>query len=512
MATGSISQLFTYFRYALSPSKARSPPILTRTALVMTLAGILSLAIFAADTALHYTTKTVPYRNLIPYGTPLRSFGRGISKECLHFDRVQNNGFPCPYHFNYSDQGNAAFRHPSILAALRLNDTAVDQITSYTDPILSNEDLLMLLPSEGSRLWQLDYSATTLGVGTKCTPITNKCNMRTATVETSGCFQFNCTDDFWGVLGGQGSLDQSWVVHDPDIPPFSIKDAGGGIQFGYYTDPELNKPYNTYGINPDQNRFWYFDEDNYVKDKDLINTVHFAVAGALSYGNSTAADSLIADETFNHFQSSVLFALNCSYTTYNVNYQLTNGSIKNANIERIANGSISDFFHGVANQFSEDFLRGATLGSLQNTSACFAHAFANGHSATALSVIGSIVSPVHNIAEVGWENILVAQVSQASLWSLVVANMLFALLGVILAVRAFMVSSSAGVIDVAVRVSTGGMTAAALEDRVKEMDDQERHIDRIEDLFEERRAGADTRRVGAVRRQKGGWDLVAISR
>ncbi|KAL9109056.1 MAG: hypothetical protein Q9227_006296 [Pyrenula ochraceoflavens] len=525
MATGSLSQLFAYLQYFFSHRKVKIPSVLTRTALVMSAAGLLSLAIFAADTAVHCTTKTVPYQRQIPDSEPSHTFGRGVSEECLKLDRSKNNGFPCPYYFSYDDQGSAGFRKSSAIAALRFNDTNADKITFYTDSTLPDEDLQILLPSEGSRPPQLDYSASTIGVGTKCTPMTNRCDMRINTAGTDAFFQFNCTDDFWGTLGGQGNPDLSWVTEDPDIPPFSIKDSSGSLQFGYYSDPSLTKPYNTYGIDGSMG-FWYFDNSTYIRDKDLINPIPFAVAGTLSYGNSSAADALIQDGTFVRFQSGILYALNCTFATYDVTYTWANNSLQpsSTKYKRTPNGTVAEIFHGIANQVSPDYLQGALLASLQNTSAGFARTFADSHSTTAMTVIGSVLSPRRNIAQTRWEHILVARVQAASLWCLVAANMLFAGLGLGLAVRAYLASSSsAAVVEVGIKVSTAGVTAAAFAGKSKNKAIMEEGskgrggetVTREEDLFGETGKGerADNgvrRRVGAVRGRNGEYELVAF--
>lgn len=96
----------------------------------------------------------------------------------------------------------------------------------------------------------------------------------------------------------------------------------------------------------------------------------------------------------------------------------------------------------------------------------------------------------------------------AALWSLIAANTLLALVGLILAIRAFKASSSPDLKDLVTKIGVAGMTAASLEDYP--LVDRKGPVMSEEELFEESRIGDGSRRVGEYADGRGGFQLVTF--
>ena len=511
MTAGSLSQLFMFFKYLLWGRKAVNSRILTKTASVICIAGLLSIAVFAADTIFHYTTDTVPYRHFLPSASAQHLFGRGIPDFCLHFNRTENHGYPCTF-----DAETNTVRNATEEFALWNNMSIYNEIGTYADENLTNGDMLLLLPSSRSGSPQLDYSASTIGVSTQCRTITNDCHMHLILGDDNGSnntgqelfTKFNCSKAFWGTLSNNIVGEFGWKPDNFSVPAYNYKGTTKTYQYGYYSDAELEQPYSTHGPNPFS--VTSLDPGAIVPDSDLINPIYYALAIIIPNSNVDTSRDLIKDNVVfptSNNTAMLAYSLSCSLATYNVDYQWVNNSILRANFTQFDDGSVTEYFHGVDMGFSyEEILPPVQTTFSCGTSQAFSRAWANTFSRTALNVIGTVVSPRNNLAETAWEDILVARVSKVALWCWVVANLLFALLGVGLAVRAYLVSSS-WTRDIAIRISTAGMTAAAFEDTVTDCNGRAADV---EDLFEERRLGGKTRRIGASDRSSGGFQLTAV--
>lgn len=511
LLTGSFSQLLSFVKYSRSKPKASNSPVLNRTALVMFTVGLISVAIFAADTALHYTTSSIPYRFQTQLQGDLHNLGRSMSPECLHFNRSDNQAYPCSYIYNRDllDQGDPSavdFPDQFALTGLLFNTSSSSQIQTITTPDLPNGDLLVLLPSAADIRDGLDFRASTIGVSTQCRPMTRACQFRNMT-RTKGDSEFpmagfNCTENFWGVLldGDIQPNSSNWVSGSLDVAPFSVHDFIT-LTYGYFSHDLVN-PYNSLG--GDLESGLLSDPEKMVADSDLLNPIGLAVATVIQTVLGPAGDALRQDPDMAPYaRRTSLIALNCSFATYDVEYDFVNGTVQDVTSQPMKNGTVAEVFHATANQFSMHYISAFKVASLQNNATSLAHVFANQHSQVALSVIGSVTSPIPNVLGLRAENRIVARVSRAALWSLVIANLLFVVLGLFLGAVAIRVSSRS-LRDLTAKLSVEGMTALALEESSTQ---RYGTVTSAGELFAERFEGNRCRRVGARPNASGGYDI-----
>lgn len=512
LSTGSFSQLLSYAKYLLWKPKATNSPILSRTALVMAACGLISLAIFAADTALHYTTGSVTYKFHTKVDESFHQLGRSLSPDCLHFNRSDNFAYPCSYVYDKRllDEGDGSpvdFVDQFALTSLLFNTSGRNQIQTVVTPDLQHGDLLVLMSGEKETPVDLDYRASTLGVSTQCQPMTRKCQFRNMT-RTRGDSEFpmagfNCTENFWGVLldADMPSNSSNWVTQSPDIAPFSVHDFFT-LAYGYFSD-DLQNPYNSLG--GDLESGLVSSPDDMIPDSKLINPIGMAVATSIQTVLGPEGDALRQDSDMAPYASRTsLVALNCTFTTYDVEYSLINRSVQHITFQPTNNGTVAEIFHATANFFSINYMSAFKIASLQKSANDLAKAFGNQHSQIALSVIGSVTTPFPNIDEMRAEDRIIARVSQPAIWSLVVANLLFVCLALVLGFTSFRASSQ-GLQDLTARLSVEGMTALALESSPSKA----RTVASAAELFEEKSRGGASHRVGAQRNVDGAYDLVS---
>ena len=167
--------------------------------------------LFAADTLIHYTTKTIAY-DQVEVSRVAQEYGRGLSQECLSMNRSENAGFPCSE--NSLIPMNDYLHQQNEMLFLSLNSSQISEIRIVT---VDGDDIALLLPKTQNLSPYLDYRASTIGITTQCKPISNLCNFGVwgPDDEYSG---FYCSSKFWGSLGEavNGSSNEG-------IPPLAIK-------------------------------------------------------------------------------------------------------------------------------------------------------------------------------------------------------------------------------------------------------------------------------------------------
>lgn len=514
MSTGALSELIFYVKYMFWKRKAKQPPVLTSTARILVTAGLLYAAIFAADTALHCMTPTVIYRKYHSFPSPVHSFGQGLDSRCEQFNRTGNGNRPCSLtvvdSFTYMSQaGPRTAASYSIANGFEvetlMNNRSQDheiQLVNNTDPHSGNLHILLQRKINAQR--QLDFVAKTVGVSTQCTPMTQKCRFSNPREEIDGnqAFEFNCSRSFYGEL--------STAIYD-EKPAFYFLTSGGADSlttrvdglFAYFDSGDLEKAYATIPMSD--------SDDPSVPDSQLINPIYLGLVIAFPSRHTPSGDALLRDPEISRHQTrpgTASIALNCSFWTHDVEFRWLNGSISSQTNVATKDGSIGELYHGTISELSSSFTEAFQSAPLQNSSQQFANDFADLHSIMALRMIGSVMQPVTNLEEASWEDILVTQVPIVALWSLIAANMSFALLGLVLAIRAIKASSSPDLKDLVTKIGVAGMTAASLEDCP--LADGKGPVMSEEELFEESQSGDASRRIGAYPNGRGGFHIVTF--
>ena len=278
---------------------------------------------------------------------------------------------------------------------------------------------------------------------------------------------FNCTDQFWGVIGAAPNASQTFTkAIDANVPGLAYKPASN-LEYGFFNNTQLTLPYNPIGY--DSSGATAFPP---LSDAELINPIYSAFAGRIGWAWESAGSQLNSDnEMFLPIDDQVFsdFVLNCTITSYEVNLTFTNGSVRAMEYEPTKNGSLLEIFHGI--QFYVEFQTGAPdlqeylqQVALQNTSQALAKAWGNLYSQKIMSTIGAYTSPRMNVKEQQRRSLLVASVSKAALGALIACSLAYTVLGVILCIVALR-SSATEVRDLAAQLSLAGLVTSAFGDQ-----------------------------------------------
>lgn len=465
MTLASYERLWRYFAYLVSPSRSKIPRVVHRAAAVLMATTLLALAVFGSDAALHFTTKTVSFTRFT--NTPIAdlNYGRGLSEICLKFDRIKNQGAPCSYNTLGSDP-NVIFEQNEIFR-LQHNISQISELLVIEEPSLEHGDMIILAQQGKTVRSNIDYKASTIGVSSQCVPITTQCDMRTDPDNEFQTF-FNCTDEFWGVLGAPPNVTNTLnKAIDSNVPGLAYKPAAN-MQYGFFSDSDLLSPYNPlgYGADGSQALLPY-------TNAELINPIHFALAGRITFASESAGSQINHDsEVFVNFttqQEFYDFALRCSITSYDVDFTFSDDSVQSTTFIPTNNGSVLEVFHGV--QFYVNLATGAPdlqdyldQVALQNTTDALARQWGNLYSQKVLSTIGGYSTPRTNLAQQTRTLLQVASVSKAALSALIACSLAYTFLGLILGFAAYRTSGT-DVRNLAAQLSLAGLVAASFGDK-----------------------------------------------
>lgn len=498
----SMQRLRRYFGYLLSGSRPQIPPVLHKAAMMLTLCVLLACGVFVADTALHYYTETVPFNKYIIQSQAMHSFSRGPSDACLDWNRTYMFCLPCSTVMwavnNYTAEIEAITEENEIFL-LQNNNSRNSEIRLLQGTALENADLAILMPQAQTVPSEIDFSSATIGVSTQCSLITQDCNMRRIGYEDYDT-QFNCSDSFYGVLGLPPILsdsgDSSNQTADPNVPPLNWKPFLN-LQYGYYTDPQLESPYATGAFNSSTGAF---SPGPCLPDSQLINPVYVGLAGRFDTLSQSGASNLSLENDpgmMKGLDTYVDFIMSCSYSTYEVNYTWFNGTILDTSYTLSPNGTLAEMYHGSQMYSSitggaHDLVWNMLQAAQQPNSQEFLREWANLYSVKVLSSIGAYTTARPNTQEQQRTALLVAKVPTIALWAIIACSLAYVVLGLILGFAAFK-SSSSNVQDLAARLSLAGLTAAAFEEK-DGTGNHERIITDADHAFSKREDG--TRRVG----------------
>ena len=466
LTLASTERLRRYFGYLFSRSRPSIPPVVHHAAMILTASIICAAAVFIADTALHYSTSTIPFDVISSNIQPVYEYGRGLSQYCLDFDRIKNLGFPCSYNITIDDPNAAA--EVNEIFYLQHNESRTSSIRRIPNPELPHGDLALLMPQVQSLPANIDFRSSTIGVSTQCQPITSECDMRITNPGVWTHTGFNCSSGFFGVLGKSPNISEfiSGFSPDPDIPPLGFKPAPN-LQYGFFTDSNLSTPYNPEGYDPET------DQPTLppLPDSKLVNPVYLGIAGRFSMLAQSAGSSLSNDSgVFQTNETAYIdFALRCPIMAYDVNYTWANGGIQGLSLLPSPNGSMLEIYHGVQFYVTvsggdyqlQDFLVQAAM---QNTSDELAYEWASLYSTKVLSTIGAYTTSRMDLQEQKRTPILVAKVPKAALGALITCSLAYTFLGLGLGIAAYKASAT-DVRDLAAQLSLAGLTAAAFDDK-----------------------------------------------
>ncbi|RMZ81683.1 hypothetical protein DV737_g2356, partial [Chaetothyriales sp. CBS 132003] len=279
--------------------------------------------------------------------------------------------------------------------------------------------------------------------------------------------QFNCSDNFFGVLGlspNISSADGTKAI-DPNLSPLGFKPAVN-LQWAFFTSGKLSTLYNPESWDPSVNQP---DNLHVIPDDELLNPFYLGIAMRISANTFTVNSTIITSEPdvlVSSNEQYLDFIMECSVASYDVNYTWYKSSIQNVTAVPSGNGSLLEIFHGAQtyNTVSgggfdlQQYMIDAAIAG--NNTASFTTTWSNLYSVKVLSLIGAYLTPRTNLQEQKRTSLLVAKVPKSALGALVACSLSYTLLGIFLVIAAWK-ATTRNVREIAEQLSLAGLTKMA---------------------------------------------------
>ena len=237
----------------------------------------------------------------------------------------------------------------------------------------------------------------------------------------------------------------------------------------------------------------------------VSNPYFFGLAAVVSIG-ANFSDPAFMSPTPYGTSGGTSFAMFCNSSMYDIVYSSINGTVSrfetqlsNTSVTNIAQLTSSAGINATTITPGYTFLMSAaSLATLSQTTTQWTDQIALAYSRVAMSYFAGSVVALPALQAQKRTTFIVSRIPTAPLWSLIVANMLFVVIGFMLTTFAIMALDDENK-DVQVRLSIAGLVADRFESSRARRDVKEK-----EDLFEEK-SGGDSVRIGIVKAGEGGY-------
>ena len=199
------------------------------------------------------------------------------------------------------------------------------------------------------------------------------------------------------------------------------------------------------------------------------------------------------------------WVLKCQASVYDLTYTWLNSTIRNPDLT-LSNASVGGL---IAAPTNHDFALpsyeiAAKVASFSPTAQELANKWANLFSQTALGLSVGVLSPRPNILEQSRTEKLVARVPKAPLFVLVILNLVYAALGLVLAVYGLFSGVKSGTGAARQRLTVPGVVAECFEDQARARPGR----NKVEECFAEKGGNGYSRRLGVGEAADGGTSFV----
>jgi hypothetical protein len=431
-------------------------PALKRTVIVTILGLFLATLVFAADTWLHLTTQAISLTQVTALQQSQAPYSMSLFPNCTEaaftgpIDALRNCSITVPAsgaRLLYSQTALQVMNNLSTTMAIRAHD---------------NDYMYVGVP-ESTIASSRDYSASTFAVKSECHPITTQCNMAGILGVST---PYYCSEGFQGDLSFAtlGDLAPDWSI-------VFFTDSSGSSNLSFITQGVSNPFYYGLATIVGQNSL------PISGDPEIVTPVHSGIA----------------------------FALNCSSTVYDVDYNTVNQTItkftanpSNISVTNIVQGSSALTKFGFN---SLSLKQAANVAVTLNTAQELADRMASAFSSSFMAVAAGVMQPTEATAVQQRTQSLVTRIPKAPLFLLVIANLLFVITGIVFAVLAITAySTDAETGDVQRRMGIEGLVADRFEGNQAKM-----AIQNLDDVFEERK-GLEGSRIVLDRSHHGGYE------
>lgn len=375
-------------------------------------------------------------------------YGRGLIGSCY------NRTWP-PYAVCTGSATAGGYQFPTLSESTRTL-TNFSANNAVLPAVLGNKNFAYLTAAQ--RDPNVDYLADTFAVSTECTPASKICNLHVDEGCNSGggCvganlqagMPYECGPALYGdLMFGTGT-------------PFNTAETNGtsatsNSSTGFFLQVFAKASF----VDPLGQAFGY---------QNISNPFYSAMGGRVAPSNALTADP---EAIGNDMTGDSGFIFSCKSTFYDMRYKFINGTVfvvsytaTNNTLPSNAVWTFANYFAYTQNALQSAFISGAQQA---NTSQDFANFLGQRSSETLLSMTVGATTDSLNVAEQTREHLLVTRLPKAPFFTLLVLNLLYALLGILLAVLA-LASQPQITRNVQARLSVGGLVAALLEPQLPE--------------------------------------------
>lgn len=330
----------------------------------------------------------------------------------------------------------------------------------------------------------VDFQASTFALATQCKAISQACGLNAAYGAST---PFKCMSAFQGDLTAEG-----------EVPT-----TEGGIPVGIVLMEDETLTTNITSVSKDLNPY-------YFASYALVDT-RGHTPGQSSMGESSPSDP----EIVRPLHGGSAWILSCSTTVYEATYSRVNGTVQ-ADSMTMANATLGGIIAAPTNEgfASSDFVIAARVASFHDNSQDLANEWASLYSQIALGLSTGIMTPRLNIQQQTRSSFLVACVPKLPLFVLIGLNLLYAVVGILLALYCTCFCAPRTTKDVQARLTVAGLVAFCFEPRQQACGPAEE----IEDLFTEKSKGKSSSgggrstsgRVSIRPVEEGGWSYALL--
>ncbi|KUJ08198.1 uncharacterized protein LY89DRAFT_789039 [Mollisia scopiformis] len=492
LSEGNKRSWWNFLRYSFRKKRARHSTGLKISALIYSIAVIISTLIVIVDTVLHITTKTVSIYKITAIPSPNVTFGKGLTSDCANwtaqtdYTGVTPLAYPCTV---FEAVTSAGMLNGNEVYKTINNISTENQVFQVSTGNATTGDLFILGPGQGQNPIDSDYKATTIGVSTSCEAISTLCNLE---APEGAATIFNCSSG-WGGNIEVPEFTPTALIHTSAYDsqtelPENYTSMHNNFGLGVFADQNLTKAYDFIGYNASLGH-------------TTPNPFYLGAAALVqSAGASLANDS----ELVNGGHGGYAFVLRCEVHTYDVTYSYVNGTVPSASVAAVPNnGTMGWNFLGPMSYQQERLAQLVDLAGVQDTSTELALSYGNSFSGFAVALLAGAYDGRTVLEQQIRNELLVAKVLKSMIWLLVLFNMLFALGGAVIAVWAFLVAMT-GIGDAHALFSLEEVVGMCFEREKFEARGE------VEERFEEQRVGEMSGRVGVARREDG-WALQRVN-
>ncbi|MCJ1427032.1 hypothetical protein MMC29_004935 [Sticta canariensis] len=474
MLTGGFGAAWQWIKYRTWSSHEKQPAVITHLVLGLSMANLIGFGILAADTWLHVVTSTVIFQQVtrIP-STALESHGRS-----LYFDPVYSvdcssrdiYGDPC----TVTSYGFQIILNNGVEAYATVNNVStLSRVSSFID---RGSRYAILLPA--STAPDIDFRATTFAVNTQCKPASSFCGLGPGYDDST---PFYCSPGFYGDATGIGYFGN--ISYRRAASPVGVV-----LLSQWESDSsQTNRTHGSWDMNPFYIGTWAHARTD------------------TSLRSPSQAPSQLADdpEIITPSSKGMAWVLKCQASVYEVEYTYVNGTITDPQLT-LFNASTGGLVAATMNEdFSLPNLEAAiNVASLGSSAQNLADRWADSFSQTALGLSSGMMVPTTNLLEQHRTPILVAKVPKAPLFTLIALNLIYAAIGLGLALYALVASDfKRGTGAVRQKLTVSGLVAECFESAER----APKGRNEMENAFAEKERKGFSCRVQIEEADYGGW-------